>query len=138
MACPTRRCAVCRTSFRPDRRASKTQKVCSAACRVAWRTELAAARRAADREGFRAADQARQAAWRAARGEATAPIATVPRGPPPARPVSRAGFGTQAREVATQIVEKLAEAAAVSRAGFERELSKIVEESVEKLAKACA
>ena len=125
MACPTRRCSVCRKTFRPDRRAEKTQQVCSSVCRVERRRAQAGTRRASDLEGYRAAESARQAAWRAARGARP-------------KPVSRAESASEVREVIAQIVKRLAKVAVLSRAGFERDVSKIIKESVEKLAKACA
>lgn len=58
------RCCECGRKFTPARSAAKTQKTCSAACRLKRRAAQARARYAADLETSRKEARERKGAWR--------------------------------------------------------------------------
>jgi hypothetical protein len=113
--------------------------VCSAACRLDWRRARAKERRAGDLEGHRAADRARQQAWREARRAGpVAPVAPSQRvrvpssqrvTPVPLEGLSRAGFAAQPHGTKEEILLAWDKASRLSRASLELDLAEILGES---------
>ena len=108
------------------------QQACSKPCATARRREQARRRRGEALEECRAAERARQSAWRAARAalSAGAPataaaeqgVEATPTGPPVTCPVSRAEFGAQEPEIRQQLLAFWDQQARLSRAEFARKI----------------
>ena len=108
------RCCECRLWFSPEASASRTQKTCSAECRLRRRAKHEQQRRATDLVGARESERDRQRRHRERVREGSFGGASLP--------MSRAGLPAQAADKIEQIVEKLGQAQRVSLAGLRREL----------------
>ena len=113
-----RRCTECRQWFMPTVTTGERQKSCGPECRRARRRKQARARRAADLEGFRAEERARQQTYREARR----------------RERSEEGCHAPASvridaEVLAKVRQIVDEAVRLSRAGFERAARRILRET---------
>lgn len=113
-----RRCTECRKWFIPAVTTGERQKTCGPPCRLARRRKQARARRAADLEGHRAEERARQQVWREARRrERCEPACHAP---------DSAQIYRELLEKVRQIVD---EAVRLSRTGFERAVRRVLRQT---------
>lgn len=112
-----RRCTECRRWFSPAATTDERQKTCGPECRRSRRRKQARARRAADLEGSRAEECARQQVFREARRKQRSEE-------PRHAPASPRNY-PEVLEKVRQIVD---EASRLSRTGFERAVRQILRE----------
>lgn len=129
-----KRCAECRTWFRPPARLVKQQVVCGASCRLRRRRKQARARRAVEPARYREEERERKRRWRARQRRAGPEAKPVGAQPGPGQGVGHA-LGEMPKHGRSQqqfadLWDTLLE---VSRAGWEREVRKIVRQIWQKL-----
>ena len=106
------RCSECRKWYVAEASASKTQRTCSAACRLERRARQAMARRSAAPGEFRQAERERQRRSRQQKQAIAGPGARM----------SRAGLSAEAAGVIEEYIEKVRHAELMSRAGLRRRM----------------